>query len=40
MLVFRSTPEASWQSFAKQALDVVGASLLLALFSPLMLGAA
>ena len=40
MLVFRSTPEASWQSLAKQALDVVGASLLLALFAPFMLGAA
>jgi exopolysaccharide biosynthesis polyprenyl glycosylphosphotransferase len=40
MLVFRSTPEASWQSLAKHALDVVGASLLLALFSPFMLGAA
>src|SRR5438552_13853728 len=40
MLVFRSTPEASWQSIAKQGLDVVGASVLLTLFSPLMLGAA
>ena len=40
MLVFRSTPEDSWQSLTKQALDVVGASLLLALFSPLMLGVA
>ena len=40
MLVFRSTPEASWQSLAKQAIDVVGASLLLFFFSPLMLGAA
>src|SRR6266487_4563215 len=40
MLVFRSTPEASWQSLAKQAFDFVGASLLLALFSPFMLGAA
>ena len=40
MLVFRSTPEDSWQSLAKQAIDVVGASLLLFLFSPLMLGAA
>ena len=40
MLVFRSTPEASWQSFAKQALDVGGAALLLAAFSPILLGVA
>src|SRR2546430_12397867 len=25
MLIFRSTPEASWESFAKQMLDVIGA---------------
>ena len=40
MLVFRSTPEASWQSFAKQVLDVAGAALLLAVFSPMLLGVA
>src|SRR6266487_2168328 len=40
MLVFRSTPEASWQSLAKQAIDVVGASFLLFLSSPVMLGVA
>src|SRR5207248_7219678 len=34
MLVFRSTPEASWQSVAKQAIDVVGACFLLFLSSP------
>ena len=37
MLVFRSTPEASWQSFAKQVLDLAGAAILVAAFSPLML---
>ena len=40
MLVFRSTPEASWQSVAKQVLDVAGAALLLAVFSPMLLGVA
>jgi len=40
MLVFRSTPEASWQSLAKQAIDVVGACFLLFLSSPLLLGVA
>src|SRR2546430_16538544 len=35
MLVFRSTPEASWQSVAKQVLDVAGAAVLIALSSPL-----
>ena len=37
MLVFRSTPEASWQSLAKQAMDTLGALLLLLLFSLPML---
>ena len=37
MLVFRSTPEASWQSFAKQMLDVVGAGVLFVVFSIPML---
>jgi len=36
MLVFRSTPEASWQSLGKQVLDVGGAGLLIAAFSPVM----
>src|SRR2546429_2702652 len=40
MLVFRSTPEVSWQSVAKQVLDVAGAALLLAVFSPMLLGVA
>jgi exopolysaccharide biosynthesis polyprenyl glycosylphosphotransferase len=33
MLVFRTTPEDSWQKVAKQALDVVGAFCFLILFS-------
>jgi len=37
MLVFRSTPEPSWQSMAKPVLDVVGASLLFLVFSLPML---
>ncbi|PAW77450.1 MAG: exopolysaccharide biosynthesis polyprenyl glycosylphosphotransferase [Pedosphaera sp. Tous-C6FEB] len=40
MVVFRSAPEASWQGVAKQALDLVGALVLLVLSSPLMLLAA
>ena len=40
MLVFRSTPEDSWQAFAKEILDVVGALLLLAVTSPAFLAAA
>jgi exopolysaccharide biosynthesis polyprenyl glycosylphosphotransferase len=40
MLVFRSTPEASWQVLAKQVIDVVGAALLLICFSPVMVAAA
>lgn len=38
VLVFRTTPEASWQAFAKQIIDFVGAFLLLlVLFIPLVL---
>jgi len=40
MLVFRSTPEASWQSIGKHALDTVGACFLIAATSPLMLALA
>lgn len=39
-VVFRSAPEASWQGVAKQMLDFVGALVLLALVSPLLLLAA
>ena len=37
MLVFRSTPEASWQALVKQAIDFIWALLLLLGFSPVML---
>jgi exopolysaccharide biosynthesis polyprenyl glycosylphosphotransferase len=37
MLVFRCTPEETWQALAKQVLDVVGAFLLLILTSPILL---
>ena len=37
MLVFRSTPEDSWQKVAKQAIDVFGALAFLTLFSPIFL---
>lgn len=37
LLVFRSTPEASWQSVVKHVMDLVGAFLLLILLSPLLL---
>lgn len=40
MMVFRSTPELSWQAVAKQALDFFGAFLLLSLFSLPMIVAA
>jgi exopolysaccharide biosynthesis polyprenyl glycosylphosphotransferase len=40
MLVFRSTPNASWEMLAKQILDRTGAALLLLLASPIMLTAA
>lgn len=37
MLVFRSTPEDSWQKVAKQAIDVFGALAFLSFFSPVFL---
>ncbi len=40
MLVFRSTPEASWEGFLKQVLDFIGAFLLLVLSSPLTFASA
>ncbi len=40
MLVFRTTPAASWSLLAKRAIDLAGAALLLVLASPMMLFAA
>jgi exopolysaccharide biosynthesis polyprenyl glycosylphosphotransferase len=37
MLVFRSTPEETWQAVAKEILDVVGAFLLMVVASPVFL---
>ncbi|HWV98090.1 MAG TPA: sugar transferase [Candidatus Acidoferrum sp.] len=37
ILVFRSTPEASWQGVLKQVVDYVGATLLLIVWSPILL---
>ncbi|MCL4176332.1 MAG: sugar transferase [Verrucomicrobia bacterium] len=37
MLVFRCTPDASWQALSKQLLDLIGASALLLVSSPVML---
>jgi exopolysaccharide biosynthesis polyprenyl glycosylphosphotransferase len=37
VLVFRTTPDASWQSILKLVLDFVGAALALVLFSPFFL---
>jgi exopolysaccharide biosynthesis polyprenyl glycosylphosphotransferase len=37
VLVFRSTPEASWQGVLKQVIDAIGAALLLVLLSPFFL---
>jgi exopolysaccharide biosynthesis polyprenyl glycosylphosphotransferase len=37
MLVFRSTPEDSWQALAKEMLDLAGAFVLLLLSSPIFL---
>jgi len=37
LLVFRTTPEASWQSVIKHVMDLVGAFILLIMFSPLFL---
>jgi exopolysaccharide biosynthesis polyprenyl glycosylphosphotransferase len=39
MLVFRSTPELSWQLFVKKVVDVFGASMILLLSSPLWIAA-
>jgi exopolysaccharide biosynthesis polyprenyl glycosylphosphotransferase len=40
MLVFRSTPEDSWQALAKEIIDVGGAMVLLVLTSPIFLATA
>ena len=40
MLVFRSTPELSWQLFAKKVVDVTGALVFIVISSPLWLAAA
>jgi len=40
VLVFRTTPETSWQGFIKQAIDLTGAIILLLLLSPVFLFAA
>lgn len=40
MLVFRATPAFSWAVLAKGIMDWIGAAILLALASPVMLGAA
>lgn len=40
VLVFRTAPEASWQSLLKQAVDFIGAALLLVISSPVLLVAA
>ena len=37
LLVFRTTPEASWQSVIKHVMDLVGAFILLMVLSPLFL---
>jgi exopolysaccharide biosynthesis polyprenyl glycosylphosphotransferase len=36
MLVFRCTPDASWQALMKQLIDLLGAAALLLIFSPVM----
>jgi exopolysaccharide biosynthesis polyprenyl glycosylphosphotransferase len=40
LLVFRSTPETSWQMLAKQMLDFAGSFVLVVISSPLLLGVA
>ncbi len=40
VIVFRSTPDASWQGVAKQLLDFLGALVLLLIFSPFLIIAA
>jgi exopolysaccharide biosynthesis polyprenyl glycosylphosphotransferase len=37
VLVFRSAPETSWQAIGKQVIDMIGATALLLLFSPVFL---
>jgi exopolysaccharide biosynthesis polyprenyl glycosylphosphotransferase len=37
LLVFRTTPEASWHNFVKQLMDLLGAFILLVILSPLFL---
>ncbi len=39
MLVFRSTPELSWQLFCKKVVDIIGALLILILSSPFWIAA-
>ena len=40
LLIFRTTPEASWRIVVKQVMDLVGAALLLILAAPLFIGIA
>jgi len=40
VIVFRSTPEYSWQGIVKQLIDVCGAMLLIVFLSPFLIGAA
>ena len=40
LLIFRTTPEASWRIVVKQVMDLVGAFLLLILAAPLFIGIA
>ena len=40
LLIYRTTPTISWELMAKRILDLAGASLLLVLTSPIMLGVA
>ena len=40
LLVFRTTPEASWHNFVKQLMDFFGALILLVILSPLFLAIA
>jgi exopolysaccharide biosynthesis polyprenyl glycosylphosphotransferase len=39
VMVFRSAPENSWQGVLKQVMDVIGALVLILVFSPVFLGA-
>lgn len=40
LIVFRSTPETSWQVMAKLAMDAIGSTLLIILTAPIMLACA